>query len=194
VGYESWLERDRLMLLDFDPLVTGMASQPFRLSWTSTKGQRVRHTPDFFVRRAVDAALLLARAMTPEAIRPGWADALRMPRSVLPHASLMALDERLANAAAVPVITPETIVCDRGKAYISDTFRSACQSLGISFQPAHPDTPTDKPHVERTLESVASMFVQHLPGHKGRSTEHRGTDPATEAVWTIHQLQELLQE
>ncbi|MGK3944427.1 transposase [Streptomyces caeruleatus] len=144
--------------------------------------------------KAVDAALLLARAMTPEPMRPGWADALRMSRSVLPHASLMALDERLAQAAAVPVITPEMIVCDRGKAYISDTFRSACQSLGISFQPAHPDTPTDKPHIEKTLGSVASMFVQHLPGHKGRSTEHRGTDPAAEAVWTIHQLQELLQE
>ncbi|MEU7432936.1 transposase [Streptomyces sioyaensis] len=144
--------------------------------------------------KAVDAALLLARAMTPEPMRPGWADALRMSRSVLPHASLMALDERLAQAAAIPVITPETIVCDRGKAYISDTFRSACQSLGISFQPAHPDTPTDKPHIETTLGSVATMFVQHLPGHKGRSTEHRGTDPAAEALWTIHRLQELLQE
>ncbi|MEU1600229.1 transposase [Streptomyces sp. NPDC005708] len=144
--------------------------------------------------KAVDAALLLARAMTPEPMRPGWADALRMSRSVLPHASLIALDERLAQAAAVPVITPEMIVCDRGKAYISDTFRSACQSLGISFQPAHPDTPTDKPHIETTLGSVASMFVQHLPGHTGRSTEHRGTDPAAEALWTIHQLQELLQE
>ncbi|MEU8971883.1 transposase [Streptomyces monashensis] len=144
--------------------------------------------------KAVDAALLLARAMTPEPMRPGWADALRMSRSVLPHTSLMALDERLAQAAAVPVITPETIVCDRGKAYISDTFRSACQSLGISFQPAHPDTPTDKPHIETTLGSVATMFVQHLPGHKGRSTEHRGTDPASEALWTIHRLQELLQE
>ncbi|MFF7599318.1 Mu transposase C-terminal domain-containing protein [Streptomyces mirabilis] len=144
--------------------------------------------------KAVDAALLLARAMTPEPMRPGWADALRMSRSVLPHASLMALDERLDQAAAVPVITPETIVCDRGKAYISDTFRSACQSLGISFQPAHPDTPTDKPHIEKTLGSVATMFVQRLPGHKGRSTEHRGAEPAAEAVWTIHQLQELLQE
>jgi hypothetical protein len=144
--------------------------------------------------KAVDAALLLARAMTPEPMRPGWADVLRMSRSVLPHASLTALDERLTQAAAIPVITPETIVCDRGKAYISDTFRSACQSLGISFQPAHPDTPTDKPHVERTLQSVATMFVQHLPGHKGRSAEHRGTDPAAEALWTIHQLQELLQE
>jgi hypothetical protein len=144
--------------------------------------------------KAVDAALLLARAMTPEPMRPGWADALRMSRSVLPHASLTALDERLAQAAAIPVITPETIVCDRGKAYISDTFRSACQSLGISFQPAHPDTPTDKPHIETTLGSVATMFVSYLPGHKGRSTEHRGTDPAQQAAWSMHQLQELLQE
>ncbi|WP_343243912.1 transposase [Streptomyces sp. SID13726] len=144
--------------------------------------------------KAVDAALLLARAMTPEPMRPGWADALRMSRSVLPHASLVALDERLAQAAAIPVITPETIVCDRGKAYISETFRSACQALGISFQPAHPDTPTDKPHIEKTLGSVATMFAQYLPGHKGRSTEHRGVDPAAEAVWSIHQLQELLQQ
>lgn len=29
VGYESWLERDRLILLDFDPQVVGIASQPF---------------------------------------------------------------------------------------------------------------------------------------------------------------------
>ncbi|MEU6609010.1 transposase [Streptomyces shenzhenensis] len=144
--------------------------------------------------KAVDAALLLARAMTPEPMRPGWADALRMSRSVLPHTSLMALDERLAQAAAIPVITPETIVCDRGKAYISDTFRSACQALGISFQPTHPDTPTDKPHIEKTLGSMATMFTQYLPGHKGRSTEHRGVDPAAEAVWSIHQLQELLQQ
>jgi hypothetical protein len=48
----------------------------------------------------VDAALLLARAMTPELMRPGWADALRMSRSVLPHAAFMALDERLANEIA----------------------------------------------------------------------------------------------
>ncbi|WP_245714634.1 hypothetical protein [Micromonospora inyonensis] len=29
VGYESWLERDHVMLLDFDPAVVGIASQPF---------------------------------------------------------------------------------------------------------------------------------------------------------------------
>ena len=34
VGYESWLERDWLMLLDFDPDVVGIAAQPFWLLWT----------------------------------------------------------------------------------------------------------------------------------------------------------------
>jgi hypothetical protein len=31
VGYESWLERDQVMWLDWDRTVTGIASQPFRL-------------------------------------------------------------------------------------------------------------------------------------------------------------------
>jgi hypothetical protein len=43
------------------------------------------------------------------------------------------------------VIAPETIVCDHGKAYLSATFRTAFRLLGINLQPAHPDTPTDKP-------------------------------------------------
>ncbi|MEV4281517.1 TnsA-like heteromeric transposase endonuclease subunit [Actinoplanes xinjiangensis] len=49
VGFESWLERDHLTLLDFDPAVTGMASQPFWLSWEEG-GRRRSHAPDFFVR------------------------------------------------------------------------------------------------------------------------------------------------
>ncbi|MFD7497529.1 Mu transposase C-terminal domain-containing protein [Streptomyces sp. NPDC059832] len=144
--------------------------------------------------KAVDAALLLARAMTPEPVRPGWSDALRMSRSVLPYASLLPLDERLAKAAAKPVIVPETVVSDRGKAYISDNFRNACRHLGISFQPSHPDTPTDKPHIERTLGSVSTMFAQYVAGYTGRSAEMRGKDPAAQAAWSIHELQELLQE
>ncbi|HEY4377874.1 MAG TPA: hypothetical protein VGM93_11985, partial [Acidimicrobiales bacterium] len=34
VGYESWVERDAAMALDFDPAVVALASQPFRLAWT----------------------------------------------------------------------------------------------------------------------------------------------------------------
>jgi hypothetical protein len=51
VGFESWLERDHVMLLDFDPEVVGIASQPFWLHWTDRDGRRVSHAPDFFARR-----------------------------------------------------------------------------------------------------------------------------------------------
>jgi hypothetical protein len=51
VGYESWVERDVAMMLDFDPAVTAFSSQPFWLSWPGGKRQR-RHAPDFFARLA----------------------------------------------------------------------------------------------------------------------------------------------
>jgi hypothetical protein len=46
VGYESLLGRDRLWLADFDPAVSGIASQPL---WTSGRDGGVprRHVPDF---------------------------------------------------------------------------------------------------------------------------------------------------
>jgi hypothetical protein len=144
--------------------------------------------------KAVDAALLLARALTPEPMRPGWTDALRLTRSVLPHQGLTAIDERLAHAAARPVIVPETIVCDHGKAYLSATFRSACRSLGISLAPAHPDTPTDKPVIERTLGSVATLFAQHVAGYVGSSVERRGHNAEDGAAWSMAELQALLDE
>ncbi|MFD3337101.1 TnsA-like heteromeric transposase endonuclease subunit [Streptomyces sp. NPDC058700] len=49
VGYESWVERDSAMTLDFDPSVVALASQPFHLVWSD--GERERgHTPDYFAR------------------------------------------------------------------------------------------------------------------------------------------------
>ena len=101
--------------------------------------------------KAVDAALLLARALTPEPMRPGWPDALRMSRSVLPHQRLVGIDQRLAHAAARPVIVPETIVCDHGMVYMSQAFRAACRAMGISFQPSHEGSPWEKGTVERSL-------------------------------------------
>lgn len=51
VGYESWVERDVAMLLDFDPEIVAFSSQPFWLIWPGQQGER-RHAPDFFARRA----------------------------------------------------------------------------------------------------------------------------------------------
>jgi putative transposase len=144
--------------------------------------------------KSVDASLLLARTVTPEPMQPGWADALAMSRSVLPHRRMLELDSRLAHAAARPVILPETIVCDRGKVFVSDNFRTACAALGITLQPAHPDTPTDKPHIERTLGSVSTMFCQYVTGYVGRSAEHRGKKVEADRLWSMLELQNLLDE
>jgi len=49
VGFESWLERDQVMALDFDSEVVAFSSQPFWLSWQAA-GKTRRHAPDFFAR------------------------------------------------------------------------------------------------------------------------------------------------
>ena len=144
--------------------------------------------------KAVDAAAVLARMLVPEPMRPGWAESLHHAHSVIPHERLLSIDERFANAAAKPVIIPDTITCDRGKVYLSDTFMRACRSLGISVQPARPYTGSDKAVVERTFESINTLFCQHVAGYAGRDPTRRGPDAAAEAVWTVAQLQELFDE
>lgn len=47
VGFESWLERARVMILDFSPEVTAFSSQPFWLTWPDGPRRR-RHVPDYF--------------------------------------------------------------------------------------------------------------------------------------------------
>jgi hypothetical protein len=144
--------------------------------------------------KAVDAAAVLARMLVPEPMRPGWSDSLHHAHSVIPHDRLLNIDERFVNAAAKPVIIPETINCDRGRVYLSETFLRACTSLGISVQPARPYTGSDKSIVERTFLSINTMFCQHVAGYAGRDTTRRGPDVANEAIWTVAQLQELFDE
>ncbi|MES9559950.1 integrase [Streptomyces sp. NPDC086796] len=86
--------------------------------------------------KSVDAGVLLARTVTPELMRPGWVDALKMYRSVLPHRRLLTIDERPEHAAAKSVIVPEMIVCDHGKVFVSHDFRASCRFLGDRL-PAH---------------------------------------------------------
>jgi hypothetical protein len=58
VAYESWLERDHLMMMDFAPTVIGIASQPFRIDFTLSDSRRW-HVPDFFARRQDGSALVV---------------------------------------------------------------------------------------------------------------------------------------
>jgi hypothetical protein len=144
--------------------------------------------------KSVDASVLLARTVTPEPMRPGWPQAMRMSASALPFRRMLSIDERLEHAAARPVIIPQVITVDHGKVFVSESFRASCEFLGVSLQPARKATGTDKPHIERMLGSVATMFAQYVSGYTGRSPEYRGRGIEGKAVWSLHELQDLLDQ
>lgn len=181
----QWMQIDSSPLNIAARLDNGMTDRP-ELTWMIDLATRT--IPAAVLRpstKGVDAALLLARCLTPEPMRPGWADALRMSRSVLPHLRLADIDQRLADAAARPVIVPGTIVCDHGMVYMSQTFRNACRAMGISFQPTHKGSPFEKGNVEASFGAVDTLFAQYVAGYVGNSVENRGRNADQTAIWSI---------
>ena len=144
--------------------------------------------------KLTDVAVLLAQMMTPMVMRPGWSAALSMASSVVPHERLTGIDERLKDAAARPVIVPETVVVDQGKVFVSAATRAACESLGISLQPVPPANGPAKGHVERPFGSINSLFCQWLPGYTGSNVSERGSKVEQEPLWTVAELQALWEE
>ena len=92
------------------------------------------------------------------------------------------------------MIVPDTIVIDHGSVFISAAFRSACRHLGVSVQPAHLGSGAEKGHIERYLGSVASLFCQFASGYAGRSPDRRGRHIEDQPLWSMAELQELLDE
>ncbi len=170
---------------------------PGRVELTGMIDVATRTVPAAVLRpstRSVDASVLLARALTPEPMRPGWPASLAMAHSALPYERLLSIDERLRHAAARPVIVPDTIVIDHGSVFVSDNFRSSCRHLGISIQPAHLATGSDKPHIEKMFSSLATLFCQFAVGYLGRSADRRGRRVDGQPLWSLIQMQDLLDE
>jgi hypothetical protein len=102
VGYESWLERDHVLALDFDPDVVGIASQPFWLFWPKESGGRFgSHAPDYFVRRADGSAVVIDCRPEHRQCRPRDVVAFEMTRRACEMAGW---DYRLLGAID-PVVT-----------------------------------------------------------------------------------------
>jgi hypothetical protein len=80
VGYESWLERDHVMLLDFAPEVIAIAAQPFWLRWRDDAGRSRRHAPDLFARMA-DGSAVVIDVRPDDRIGPRDAEAFDATRS-----------------------------------------------------------------------------------------------------------------
>lgn len=135
--------------------------------------------------KSVDAAVLLARALTPLPMQPGWSRSVSFSRSIL-FAGMIEGDEEIqASVAAKPVIVPESITVDRGKVYVGSTFLNGCERLQISVTKAAPRTPADKPHVERVFAAINSGFTQYLAGYVGPNAVKHGVAPDAEAMWTL---------
>jgi len=170
---------------------------PGRVELTGMIDVATRTVPAAVLRpttKSVDASVLLARALTPEPMRPGWPESLAMAHSALPYERLLSVDERLRHAAARPVIAPDTIVIDHGSVFVSANFRSACRHLGISIQPAHLATGSDKPHIEKMFSSLSTLFCQFAAGYLGRSADRRGRRVEGQPLWSLMQMQDLLGE
>jgi transposase InsO family protein len=144
--------------------------------------------------KGVDAALLLAEMATPHPVRPNWPDALHLSRAPVPYHLLLDADTRLHDAAARPVVVPETVVIDRGRVFVSEAFLAAAETLGISVQPAPPRQPAAKGPVERTFGSINTLLCQHIAGHTGSDPTRRGPAAETGARWTVAQLQGILDQ
>ena len=76
VGYESWLERDHLMLLDFDPAVTAVSSQPFWLHWHD--GGAAVGMPRISLPGWADGMGVVIDVRADDRIEPGDAEAFAM--------------------------------------------------------------------------------------------------------------------
>ncbi|MFF3459784.1 TnsA-like heteromeric transposase endonuclease subunit [Streptomyces sp. NPDC002730] len=66
------------MLMNFDPEVVGIASQPFWLHWHDGERER-RHAPDYFVRRT-DGSAVVVDVRADERIEPKDAKAFEVTR------------------------------------------------------------------------------------------------------------------
>ncbi|MEU6230559.1 hypothetical protein [Streptomyces sp. NPDC047042] len=92
------------------------------------------------------------------------------------------------------MIIPETIVCDHGKVFISHNFRASCRFLGVTLQPTHKASPFEKSVIEKTLGSVSTLFAQFVAGYTGRWVDRRGQRLEDGPLWSLPELQELLDE
>ena len=170
---------------------------PGRAGLTAMIDVATRTVPAAVIRpttKSADASVLLARVLTPEPMRPGWPASLAMAHSALPYDRLLGIDERLRHAAARPVIMPDTIVIDHGSVFVSGNFRASCRHLGISIQPAHLATGSDKPHIETMFSSLGTLFCQFAAGYLGRSADRRGRRVEDQPLWSLMQMQDLLDE
>lgn len=142
--------------------------------------------------KAVDAALVLFEAVTPES-RRSTSGGL-MPYGGVPNQIVVDADRTESERLGLPAATPETIIVDHGRIYLSQHLFAVCERFGMSIQPARVGTPTDKPMCERFFRTIRETVLEALPGYKGPDIYSRGSDAEDEAYYFIDELEQILRD
>ncbi|MGN7222393.1 Mu transposase C-terminal domain-containing protein [Curtobacterium flaccumfaciens] len=90
--------------------------------------------------------------------------------------------------------TPEAIVSDNGKPFVSAFTSNQIARLGIDFEPQRSYTPTDKPQVERAFGTIKSLFEEAMQGFSGGGVHDKGADPAGERLMSGTLLERRLRQ
>lgn len=145
--------------------------------------------------KSTDLVVCLARALVPYDRRPSGRLETRSLATLAFETGCLLPEASYADfRARMPYIFPSSITTDRGKIFVSEHFKSVCETLGISLVLSAPHTPTDKGKVERTFKTINTLFTQYLKSYTGRSVEHRGLEVPVEKLNTLVEVQELLDE
>lgn len=153
--------------------------------------------------KAVDIASVLYECMKPRPAPEDWPAYATWPEHGVPRCILIDPDaieqarpkrKKAGRAASGPAITPDTIIVDHGKVYLSEHVCSACARLGISIQPARVREPRDKGPVERFFRTLREDLIQHLDGYKGPDVYSRGVDVEKRAFYYVDELEEIIRE
>lgn len=189
-----------LVVIDSTPLNV-FAMDPYSFEWVQVQ---LTIALDIFSRsllawrftpvstKAVDAAFLLSDILRPKPMRESWRTTMRWASVGVPETLLVELGgdpNKPLPLSALPFLHPDSVLVDRGRVFLSDTFMAACRTLKINLLVARPYTPTDKAHVERVFKTIET-FLSSLKGYKGHDIRSRGLDPEGEAFWFIDEIDE----
>jgi hypothetical protein len=146
--------------------------------------------------KAVDAAALIYQVFRPLPAPTCWPDYAVWPYHGIPREVFIDPDkiDRIGKRLAGPALTPDTIIVDHGKIYMSEHLNSVCQRMGISIQPARLREGSDKAPLERFFGTVREGLLRYLPGYKGPDLNARGLDVEGHAFFYINELESILRE
>jgi len=146
--------------------------------------------------KAIDAAAVLYQAYRPQPVPQSWPRDAAWPEHGIPRGVLVEAEAVHGPVTGVwgPKVSPETLIVDHGKIYLSAHLTSVCCRMGISVQPARLRTGRDKGPVERYFRTLREDLLQRLPGYKGPDIHSRGLNPEKDAFFFHHELEAIIRE